>query len=114
VKTNGYEVWLNRLKTFLQQTLGWRFRFDKKTPHAVQFVYDGKIEVDLLLSPYWSNPRLLYDFLGTVPKDKHFRLVKEHGLCLHPATSMNTIYMHQLQVFSECCQVASTILSITA
>lgn len=92
MKENGYDVWLDRLKAFLQQTLGRRFRFEKKTPHAVQFVYDGKIEVDLLLSSYWSNPRLLYEFLGTVPKDKHFRLVKEYDL---PASSnFYEYYLH--------------------
>jgi len=92
VEENGYKAWLNKVEAFLRQTLGRKFEFKKKTPHAVQFVYDRKIEVDLLLSSYWSNPRLLYDFLGTVPKDKRFGLVKEYGLCLHQAASMNTIY----------------------
>ena len=77
VKQNGCEAWLYKLKEFLQQTLGRKFKLDGQTPHAVQFVYDGKIEVDLLLSPCWSNPKQLYDFLRTVPKAKQFRLVKE-------------------------------------
>jgi len=101
VEENGYKALLNKLQAFLEQTLGRKFKYTNKTQHAVQFVYDGKIEVDLLLSPYWSNPRLLYDFLRTVPEDKRFRLVKEYGHCLLKSASSNFYEYHLLTTASQ-------------
>lgn len=75
MKENGYQAWLEKLKHFLQQSLGRKFKLDQLTLHAVQFEYEGKIDVDLLLSPYWSDPHQLYDFLRQVPEAKRFRLV---------------------------------------
>ena len=72
VRENGFQALLEKMKSFLQRSLGGSYRL---TPHAVQFKYDGKIDVDLLLSPYWSDPHQLYKFLGQVPKVKRSMLV---------------------------------------
>lgn len=83
MRENGYQAWLEKLKHFLQQSLGRKFKLDQLTPHAVQFEYEGKIDVDLLLSPYWSDPHQLYDFLRQVPEAKRFRLVTCMEYCLY-------------------------------
>ena len=71
----GYKAWLKEMKVFLRQSLGEKFKLDQLTLHAVQFEYSRKIDVDLLLSPYWSNPKQLYDFLRHVPEAQRSRLV---------------------------------------
>ena len=83
MRENGYQAWLEKLKHFLQQSLGRKFKLDKMTPHAVQFEYGGKIDVDLLLSPYWSDQHQFYDFLGQVPEAKRFRLATCMEYCLY-------------------------------
>lgn len=83
VRDNGYQAWLGKLQHFLQQSLGRKFKLDQLTPHAVQFQYDGKIDVDLLLSPYWSNQHQLYNFLRQVPEANRFRLATCMEDCLY-------------------------------
>lgn len=73
VRENGFRAWLEKVKSFLQKSFGGSF---KVTPHAVQFEYGGKIDVDLLLSPYWSDPHQLYKFLGQVPQAERSKLVR--------------------------------------
>ncbi len=79
MKNRGYTSWLNKLERFLRETLGQKIdrQSIKQTPHAVQFKYDGKIEVDLLVSPFWDSHYDLYEFLQTIPESKRFRLVKQ-------------------------------------
>lgn len=76
VRENGFRAWLEKVKSFLQQSLGRNFKLEQLTPHAVQFEYGGKIDVDLLLSPYWSDPHQLYKFLGQVPQAERSKLVR--------------------------------------
>ena len=83
VRDNGYRAWLGKLQHFLQQSLGRKFKLDQLTPHAVQFEYDGKIDVDLLLSPYWSDQHQFYDFLRQVPEANRFRLATCIEYCLY-------------------------------
>lgn len=77
IKTNGYTSWLSKLEWFLKETLGRRLDRQSftKTPHAVQFKYNGMIDVDLLLSPFWNDHYEVYDFLKSVPEAKRFRWV---------------------------------------
>ena len=72
MKEYGVGHWLDQLKVFLEQSLGPKLRFKKKDNHLVQFNYDGIIEVDLLISPYWPTPKSLYDFLCTVPAAERY------------------------------------------
>ena len=89
VRENGFRAWLEKMKSFLQRSFGGSY---KLTPHAVQFKYDGKIDVDLLLSPYWSDPDQLYKFLGQIPEAKRSMLV--------------TCIVCHLYVFDvECCTI---------
>ena len=80
VRKNGFRPSLEKVKSFLQKSFGGSF---EETPHAVQVEYGGKIDVDLLLSPYWSDPHQLYDFLRQVPEAKRFRLVTCMEYCLY-------------------------------
>ena len=70
---HGYERWLTKLHLFLEETIPEKYHHSKTTPHAVQFVYKGRIDVDLLVSPFWQSPEDLYRFLKSVrPKKKQF------------------------------------------
>ena len=61
------------LKVFMEE----EFNLTTKTPgrnhRSVQFAISYKnvsLQVDLLVSPYWSNPGEFYDFLRRIPKEK--------------------------------------------
>jgi hypothetical protein len=42
-----------------------------RAPRSRQFTFDGKIEVDMLVSPYWGeHPRELYKFLQEINPGK--------------------------------------------
>ena len=59
-----FKPWLKKLHDFLQNTLGLRnYRFIRMTQRSVQFNYKEKVDVDLLLSPYWNNKDEFYTFL---------------------------------------------------
>lgn len=59
-----FKPWLRKLHNFLQTTLGGRYYgFNKMTQRSVQFNYKGKVDVDLLVSPYWSSRDEFYTFL---------------------------------------------------
>ena len=64
---------LRELRDFLSTTLGRKFELIKSTPHMVQFHYDRKIDVDLLISPFWSSADELYQFMRTLHKDDRYK-----------------------------------------
>ena len=68
----GIKSWLEKIDDFLKRTLGRKYEHQRNTPHAVQFKYDGKIDVDLLISPYWSSKEDFYRFLKTLRPEKRF------------------------------------------
>lgn len=64
-----FQPWLRKLHAFLQNKRGYSFK--KMTKRSVQFRYKDKVDVDLLVSPYWSNKDEFYMFLrDEVPRDQ--------------------------------------------
>ena len=58
-----FKPWLRKLHDFLQNTLGRNYRYIRMTQRSVQFNYKEKVDVDLLVSPYWNNKDEFYTFL---------------------------------------------------
>ena len=48
-----------------------------------------KLKVDLLVSPYWTNPREFYMFLERIPSDKREMWVN-HSMVLLTVVSLQT------------------------
>lgn len=71
VRDKGYTKWLDMLDSFLKETIASKYTYKRTTRFAVQFLYDGKIDVDLLVSPYWGEvPQPLYRFLENEVRPK--------------------------------------------
>ena len=76
-----YTRWVLQLKEFIQRAFGRDCTRLDSNKHSVQFRFQDMIDVDLLVSPYWSdNPRTavrqdlaaFYRFLQRVPQ--HLRM----------------------------------------
>ena len=53
-----YKKWLKPLKKFLKSTFGQEYKHQKLTKRSLQFRFRDFIDVDLLISPFWSeNPK---------------------------------------------------------
>ena len=63
---------LRKVNDFLFKTLHRRFEGYRVTPHLVQFKFDEKIDVDLLLSRRWSSREEFYDFLKNLHPDSRY------------------------------------------
>ena len=61
---------LNRINRMLHSHLGHRYKDAELTDHAVRFSFDGKLEVDLLPSPFWDTSDACYQDLKTVDAQK--------------------------------------------
>lgn len=101
VLREGYHKWLNLLQTFLETKFGADVR---KTIHSVQFTFNGKIDVDLLVSPYWKDQQELYRFLNRVPKDRQSEYV-----CMYTIAEL-AHKANPFQFHSVCLQMASGVL----
>ena len=75
LRDNGFHRWTAVLKQFIQE----EFNITAFTPgynhRSVQFQYPYqglKVEVDLLVSPFWGSrsPRDFYSFLQRIPKER--------------------------------------------
>ena len=63
-----FQPWLTKLHNFLRTKSGYSFKQMRK--HSLQFTYKGKVDVDLLVSPYWEDKDEFYTFLqDEVPSD---------------------------------------------
>ena len=69
----GCNYWLEKLDTFLQQNCGSDYQKTGMTTRSVQFKFEGIIDVDLLLSPFWDNEQQLYQFLKTISSRERSR-----------------------------------------
>lgn len=65
-----FQPWLKKLHMFLTHTLGQDYIYIQMTARSVKFKYKRMIDVDLLVSPYWSDQHELYRFLKTLPENK--------------------------------------------
>ena len=63
---DGYSWWTTQLKEFIDKEFGIESKTPGKYHRSVQFVLVNqgvRLEVDLLVSPFWSNPRDFYQVL---------------------------------------------------
>ena len=58
-----FKPWVRKLQDFLQNTLRWNYRHIRITQRSVQFNYKEKVDVDLLVSPFWNDRDEFYTFL---------------------------------------------------
>ena len=71
IKEENYlDTWLNIVQRFLDWKLPANITERERTPHSFQFKYNMKLDVDLLVSPFWRDQHHLYEFLNSVPEDK--------------------------------------------
>lgn len=61
---------LDQLDTMLRKRLRHSYRNAELTDHAVRFSFDGRLEVDLLPSPFWRTSDTFYQDLKTVDAQK--------------------------------------------
>ena len=57
---------LDQINKMLRKHLGDKYRNAELTNHAVRFSFDGKLEVDLLPSPFWRTSDTFYQDLKKV------------------------------------------------
>jgi hypothetical protein len=70
----GFHLWTAQLKEFIEREFGIRSTTPGYNHRSVQFAcqYEGvRLEVDLLVSPYWDPPSDFYQFLRHVPRPHH-------------------------------------------
>ena len=61
------------MRNYLDKKLPSKLSERDQAPHAVQFKYDGRIDVDMLISPHWREPSELYRFLQSIPQGQRFK-----------------------------------------
>ena len=72
VAHRGFGHWIGQLKVFIDREFNLTSHTYGSNPRLLQFEYSYQrvtLSVDLLVSPYWSNPRDFYQFLRRVSKD---------------------------------------------
>jgi len=78
MRSSGFRSWLDRLQQFLE-TQHRRVRITNRTNHSVQFKFDDIIDVDLLVSPCWSDQQEYYDYLRSVRvEDRYERVISNY------------------------------------
>jgi hypothetical protein len=74
IRQNGFHYWTAQLKEFIEREFGISSTIPGYNHRSVQFAcqYEGvRLEVDLLVSPYWDPPSDFYQFLRRVPRPHH-------------------------------------------
>ena len=69
---NG-KPWLQKLVNYLDRINPGKLSGDEDLPHAIHFLFNGRIDVDLLISPFWRQPGDFYEFLQRIPQSKRFK-----------------------------------------
>lgn len=69
--TDGFDYWINIVQQFLDRKLDGRISERNRTIHSSQYKFDGTLDVDMLVSPFWREPNGLYQFLQNIaPRDR--------------------------------------------
>lgn len=68
--TGSSDHWLDILQRFLDRKQPGKLSERNRTQISLQFRFDGKIDVDMLVSPLWSCPGELYNFLTKISFEK--------------------------------------------
>jgi len=63
---DGFKQFLHIIERHLEKKLPSRIEERRTTSRSLQFKFDGYIEVDALVSPFWREPRLFYQFLQEI------------------------------------------------
>jgi len=66
VVQSGLEYWLRLLEHYLDRKHPGDLTHKTTTPYSRQFKFEGKINVDMLVSPFWQEHTQLYQFLETI------------------------------------------------
>ena len=67
----GFDPLLDRLIRHLEREFPGQIFEIHRTVHSVQFKFENKIDVDMLVSPFWREPSAFYHFLETTnPRDR--------------------------------------------
>ena len=71
VERKGYEDWLNQIHRFFvsDQVLSEGYQFHAVSESVLEFGLDA-VEVELTVSPHWTNPASFYTFLENT-KQQH-------------------------------------------
>ena len=70
---NGFGNWTSQLKEFIEKEFGIKSYTPGYNNRSVQFKYSYQgvnLNVDLLVSPFWSDPRVFYQFLVTLSRER--------------------------------------------
>ena len=70
---NGFGNWTSQLKVFIEKEFGIKSYTPGYNTRSVQFKYlhNGvNLSVDLLVSPFWSDPREFYQFLVPLSRER--------------------------------------------
>ena len=70
VLNDGVEEELEKLKEFLKKHFRGNCIIIKLTKHAVTFLFNGVLKVDLLPSPYWKDEKTFHEFLRSIPESR--------------------------------------------
>ena len=72
IRSGGYADWLEKLYDFLRYNYGYECVFHREKFRSVPFTFKSLIDVDLLVSPYWSDQHEFYQFLrGASAKERN-------------------------------------------
>ncbi len=81
VVRNGFLPHLHIIQNHLEKKLPGRIQDRSTTSRSLQFNFDRYIEVDALVSPFWREPKMFYDFLREIPAAKRSMYVRPHEVC---------------------------------
>lgn len=68
-KDGNFKGWLTKLDTFLRSTFRRDYKKSRMTLRCLKFKLKDTIEVNLLVSPNWTDQQELYSFLKGIPKE---------------------------------------------
>ena len=68
----GFDPLLDILIRYLDRKLPGQLHDKDRTPFSIQFKFENKIDVDMLVSPLWREPSAFYHFLETIePRNRY-------------------------------------------
>lgn len=69
---DGFGHWIDIVQQFLDRKLDGRIADRHRTIHSSQYKFDGRLDVDMLVSPFWREPDGLYQFLQSIAPGDRF------------------------------------------
>lgn len=74
VEKKGYEKWMGKIHRLMQKDrdISESYQLQNMTAHSLQFIYEG-VDMNLLLSPYWTCPADYFKYLSSISPALRFR-----------------------------------------